>query len=134
MQLTLHTDLALRLLIVLARGDGKLLALTTFSTEQKVSYNHVAKVGQELVHAGYLISIRGRAGGVKLAREPVTIHIGDIVRRMEPTLRMADCANCELRRDCGLTGLLCEATEDFLARLDTRTLADVAGVSATLPA
>ena len=134
MQLTLHTDLALRLLIVLARRDGEPLALTTFSAAQKVSYNHVAKVAQDLVREGFLTSIRGRSGGMKLARGPGEIGVGEVVRRIEPTLQMADCANCALRGDCGLAGLLCEATDDFLARLDTRTLADVAGLAAAAPA
>lgn len=129
MQLTLHTDLALRLLIVLTRGDGAPLALTAFAAEQGVSYNHVAKVAQKLVHEGYLASVRGRAGGMKLACDPAQVRIGELVRRMEPGMQMADCAHCALRGGCGLTGLLCDAVDDFLARLDTRTLADVARVT-----
>lgn len=129
MQLTLHTDLSLRLLIVLARNDGQPMSLTSFAAEQKVSYNHMTKVAQELVGAGYLESLRGRSGGVKLARSPAEITIGEIVRTMEPNMQMADCTNCAIRNDCGLTGMLGDATQAFMARLDARTLAEAARTS-----
>jgi len=126
MQLTLQTDLALRLLIVLARGDGEPLSLPNFAAQQNVSYHHISKVGQALVHAGLVESIRGRSGGMRLARDPATVRIGDVVRLMEPGLQLADCGKCWLNRGCGLNPLLGEAVDAFLATLDAQTLADVA--------
>jgi Rrf2 family nitric oxide-sensitive transcriptional repressor len=116
----------LRLLIVLARNGGGPLALPVFAAEQKLSYNHVAKVAQDLVHAGFIVSQRGRKGGVSLARPPLEIGFGVVVRALEPGLRLADCAGCELRFDCGTSGLLAEALAAFLAVLDRATLADAA--------
>lgn len=126
MQLTLHTDLALRLLIAATRSGDVPVGLPAFSAAHRVSYNHVAKVGQALVRAGYLQSVRGRTGGMLLARPAEDIRIGEVVRRMEPTMQMADCPNCVIRRDCGLISPLDEAKHAFLEVLDRRTLAEVA--------
>ncbi|WP_169799445.1 RrF2 family transcriptional regulator [Novosphingobium lentum] len=126
MQLTQHTDLGLRLLIVLARRDGVPIALPAFASEQGLSYHHVAKVAQRLVQEGFVTSLRGRRGGVALARPADAIAIGDVVRRMERGLRLADCAHCALRGDCTLSSVLAEALAAFLAVLDRHMLADIA--------
>lgn len=126
MQLTQHTDYALRLLLVLARRGGEPISLPEFAAQQRLSYHHVAKVGQALVREGFITSRRGRSGGVELARGPEAIRLGAVVRALEPGLRLADCKRCELRDDCTTSGLLAEALDAFLAVLDRATLADAA--------
>jgi len=126
MQLTQHTDFGLRLLIVLARMEGKPIALPAFAAEQRLSYNHVVKVAQALGRAGFVASHRGRSGGVSLARPADAITVGEVVRTLEPGLRIADCANCELRSDCTTSSVLAEALAAFLAVLDRTTLAEAA--------
>lgn len=126
MQLTQHTDYGLRLLIVLARSGGGPISLPEFSAEQRLSYHHVAKVAQALVHEGFLTSRRGRSGGVELARAPEEIIVGQVVRTLERGMRLADCASCELRRDCTTSGILAEALGAFMAVLDGKTLAEAA--------
>jgi Rrf2 family nitric oxide-sensitive transcriptional repressor len=126
MQLTQHTDFALRLLIVLARKGGGPVSVPGFAAEQGLSPHHVAKVAQALVHEGLAGSMRGRSGGIVLARPAAEIGIGEVVRAMERGLKLADCARCVLRSDCALSSLLAEALEAFLAVLDRATLADVA--------
>ena len=126
MQLTQHTDYGLRLLIVLARMGGGPIALPEFASQQGLSYHHVAKVGQALVREGFIVSHRGRSGGVELALPPEDIRIGAVVRALEPGLRLADCASCELRTDCTTSGLLAEALAAFLSVLDKATLVDAA--------
>ena len=130
MQLTQHTDFGLRLLIVLARQGGGPVALPAFAADQRLSYNHVAKVAQGLVHAGFITSQRGRSGGVSLARPAKDITVGEVVRALEPSLRLADCANCELRFDCATSGVLSRALAAFLDVLDQTTLADAAAEGA----
>lgn len=125
MQLTQHTDYGLRLLIVLARKNAA-ISLPDFATEQGLSYHHVAKVAQALVREGFIISRRGRNGGVELARPARDITVGAVVRALERGMRLADCGNCALRDDCTTSGLLAEALEAFLAVLDRKTLADAA--------
>jgi Rrf2 family nitric oxide-sensitive transcriptional repressor len=134
MQLTQHTDFGLRLLIVLTRTDCA-VSLPAFSTQQGLSYHHVAKVAQALVHEGFAISQRGRNGGIALARPATEIHVGEVVRKLERGLRLADCAQCALKPDCALSPVLAEALEAFLGVLDRYTLADVAreGVPAFAP-
>jgi len=130
MQLTQHTDFGLRLLIVLARGE--VVSLPAFATEQALSYNHVAKVAQVLVREGFATSRRGRGGGIALSRPASDISVGEVVRKLETGLKLANCACCALRADCALSGILAEALEAFLAVLDRYTLTDAArhGVSA----
>ena len=125
MQLTQHTDYGLRLLIVLAR-KGEAVSLPEFAGEQRLSYHHVAKVAQALVREGFVLSRRGRNGGVELARAPSDITIGAVVRALERGMRLADCASCQLRGDCGTSSVLAEALAAFLAVLDRTTLADAA--------
>lgn len=130
MQLTQHTDFGLRLLIVLARGNG--VSLPAFAAEQGLSYHHVAKVAQVLVREGFATSRRGRGGGLVLARPAEDVSVGEVVRKLESGLKLADCARCALRADCALSNILAEALEAFLAVLDRYTLAEAArhGVSA----
>ncbi|MBP6876901.1 MAG: Rrf2 family transcriptional regulator [Phenylobacterium sp.] len=123
MQLTQHTDFGLRLLIVLTRTGGGPISLPSFAAEQQLSYNHVAKVAQALVRAGFIRSLRGRNGGVELARSPSEMTVGDVVRALEPGMRMADCANCQLRLGCETSSILAEAVAAFMAVLDRTTLA-----------
>ena len=122
MQLTQHTDFGLRLLIVLARSERGSIALPTFAADQRLSYNHVAKVAQGLIRAGFITSQRGRNGGVTLACAPADLTVGEVVRALEPGMRLADCGRCTLRFDCATSGVLSEALSAFLAVLDRTTL------------
>jgi Rrf2 family nitric oxide-sensitive transcriptional repressor len=126
MHLSQHTDYGLRLLIVLARNPGELVALPDFAESQGISYHHVAKVAQDLRRAGFIESRRGRSGGVELARAPQDVTVGEAVRTLESGLQLADCGNCALRDDCAASSMLAEALGAFLAVLDSKTLADAA--------
>lgn len=134
MQLTQHTDFGMRLLIALARNDDA-IALPAFAAQQGLSYHHVAKVAQALVHEGFAVSRRGRNGGIALARPAAEICVGDAIRKLERGMRLADCANCALKDDCALSSVLAEALAAFLAVLDRYSLADVAreGIPAFAP-
>lgn len=135
MQLTQHTDFGLRLLIGLARAPEGLLAVPAFAAEHGLSYHHVAKVAQALARHGFAASVRGRNGGLRLVRPADAITVGEVVRALEPGMRLVDCASCHMRRDCALSGVLAEATAAFLAVLDRVTLAEAArpGVPAFMP-
>lgn len=83
------------------------------------------KVVSDLVNAGYLESVRGRFGGVRLARPPAGINIGEVVRRTEDGFDLVDCGSCLIAPACGLTGALAEALGAFMAVLDSYTLEDL---------
>ena len=133
MRLTAHTDYALRILLhaaLLARKDPLgLLSIADVAQAHAISRNHAMKVVNLLANAGLLETVRGRGGGFRLGQPADSIRLGDVVRLTEPCLAPADCANCLLRSTCGLTAILGDAMDAFLARLDARTLADAAATS-----
>jgi Rrf2 family nitric oxide-sensitive transcriptional repressor len=88
------------------------------------------KVAQELAKAGWVEAQRGRGGGIALAVKPQTLKIGEVVRRMEPDFRLVECFepadnDCAVTKACRLRGVLEQALELFLGRLDAVTLADL---------
>jgi Rrf2 family transcriptional regulator, nitric oxide-sensitive transcriptional repressor len=127
-RLTLHTDYALRALIRVAIADGKLITINDIAKCFDVSQQHLMKVVNDLSRKGYLETVRGRNGGIRLARPPQDINIGQVVRDTEE-LDVIGCLGqrgyCPIQRICVLSGVLRDATEAFLAELDAYTLADL---------
>jgi Rrf2 family nitric oxide-sensitive transcriptional repressor len=129
MQLTTHTDYALRLLIYLAVFKSE-AALTVQDAAGRygISANHLAKVAQNLVQQGYITSQRGRGGGLSLMKDPAEINIGEVVRTIE-SFNLVECfgndSMCRIERDCKLATAIDEAREAFLQALDRYTLADL---------
>jgi Rrf2 family nitric oxide-sensitive transcriptional repressor len=120
-----QTDYALRVLLYLAQRPGRHCSIAEMSRAHRISHDHLTKVVHGLVKAGYLASIRGRMGGVRLARDPDAINIGAVVRLMECDLTIVDCAQCVIRSGCGFRSLFDRALDAFLATLDGETLGDV---------
>lgn len=125
MQLTRHTDYALRLLIYLAGLDGARAQIAAVAQAQAISRTHLMKIANELARAGYIEAVRGRGGGIRLARAPRDINLAEVVRTMEPPCPLVDCTSCRLIRRCSLPGALDEATGAFHAALAKYTLADI---------
>jgi Rrf2 family transcriptional regulator, nitric oxide-sensitive transcriptional repressor len=128
-QLTLHTDFALRVLIQVGLNDGKLTTIKEIAQTFDISKAHLMKVVNDLSRKGYLDTVRGRNGGIRLMREPRHINIGQVVRDSETQLDVIGCLErrgyCPIQRVCVLRGVLSDATEAFLAVLDAHTLADL---------
>lgn len=128
MQLTEHTDLGLRVLMLLA-AVGEQLPASEIAERHRSSYSHVQKVIQSLQGAGFVETFRGRNGGVRLARSPDQIRVGDVVRALEPHFQMADCfrdaPQCRFFPGCALKHALAAASDAMLAELDRHTLASV---------
>ena len=130
MQLTLHAEYALRVLLYLGSRHGELVSTREISSTFGISKNHLVRVIQTLGDANYLHVVPGRGGGVSLAMEPSLIRLGDVVRKAEPTFRIAECFDaerntCVIARVCSLKPVLNEALNSFLATLDRYTLADL---------
>lgn len=125
MQLTRHTDYALRLLIQLAgEGEGR-VSIAQVAETQDISRSHLMKVANALAHAGFIKAVRGRGGGISLGRRPEEINIGAVVAAMEPGAALVDCCDCRLVKRCGLPGVLAEGMNVFLAVLSRYSLADI---------
>lgn len=130
MQLTLHTDYALRVLIYAGMQADQLCTIPQIVARFGISRGHVMKVVHRLGQLGYLETVRGKGGGVRLARLPARIRIGAVVRDMEEELGVLGCLQgppgyCRIEAGCILRGALRAATEAFLATLDDYTLADL---------
>lgn len=130
MRLTEFTDHALRLLMYLGACYGRLATIDEVARQYGMSRNHLAKVVNELAADGVIMTVRGRSGGIWLARDPREIRLGEVVRRTEPNFHMAQCfageiAGCPFGAACRLRRSLAQATEAYLSELNRLCLADL---------
>ncbi len=130
MRLTLHTDYALRVLMYVGVKGDTLSTIPEIVAHFDISKGHIMKVVHELGQRGYLETIRGRRGGIRLARKPTQINVGAVVRDMEEELGVLGCLQdsegyCRIEGCCVLRSALRDATNAFLATLDGYTLADL---------
>lgn len=125
MRLTLFTDYSIRVLLYLGARPDRLCSIAEVARGYGVSQNHMMKVVNELVRSGYVESVRGRFGGIRLARAPEEINIGTVIRHTEDGFDLLDCGTCVIAPACGLTGVLKEAVGAFLNILDAYSLADL---------
>ncbi|MCU0633698.1 MAG: Rrf2 family transcriptional regulator [Gemmatimonadaceae bacterium] len=132
MRLTQFTDNALRCLIYLGVDDARPVAIAEIAEAMGCSEDHLGKVVQRLAACGYVQTVRGRAGGVRLAKAPSAVNIGQVVRDMEGDFALVACFDpdgppCPIASVCQLAGLIDEALAAFHRVLDQRTLQDVLG-------
>ncbi len=125
MRLTRYTDYAMRVLLYLGRQPDQLCSIAAVARAYGISQNHLMKVVNDLVNAGYLESVRGRNGGIRLARPAAEINVGALVRHTEDEFDLVGCGGCIIAPACGLTDVLSEAVCAFLATLDRYSLADI---------
>ena len=130
MRLTVYTDYALRVLMYVAVRPEPLPTIGQIADAYQISRNHLMKVVYELGQAGYLETVRGKNGGLRLARRPEEIVLGRLVRETEPDMALVPCfdpinAKCAITPACRLRGALAEARTAFLAVLDAYSLADL---------
>lgn len=129
MQLTTHTDYALRVLMFLALWERETPAtVQEIALGYGVSANHISKVAQTLVQLGCIKSLRGRGGGLMLAQATGDIRVGAIVRETE-NLKLLECfgpnSPCPIDPACTLKKIFGRAQEAFLEELDRYTLTDL---------
>ncbi len=131
MRVTRYTDYALRVLMFLGLSDARRCTIREIAEAYDVSRNHLMKVVQELVAKGYVESVRGVGGGLRLARSPESIRIGQVLVDMEPDLDLVECmradGQCVIGPACGLRALLLRARASFIDTLDSSSLADLLG-------
>jgi Rrf2 family nitric oxide-sensitive transcriptional repressor len=129
MNLTSHADYTMRLLIHLAIQRSGTATIQEIATNYGISRNHLMKVANQAVQAGYVTAVRGRAGGLSLAKEPQEIKIGQVLRSVEDWT-MVECFDpsensCRITQGCGLRPILKEALDAYFSVLDGYSLADV---------
>jgi Rrf2 family nitric oxide-sensitive transcriptional repressor len=131
MKLTAFTDYSLRVLIYLAAEPSRRATIAEIATAFDVSENHLTKVVHMLGKHGWIETVRGKGGGMQLAKEPRDILIGRVVRDAEGAAVPAECfgvdgGHCLIAGCCGLRRALAEAVRAFYSALDRYTLADIA--------
>ncbi len=135
MKLTSYFDYSLRVLIYLGKRPGKLATIGEIAGYFNISRNHLIKVVHELGIKGYILTTRGRRGGIALARPASQIGIGDITREMEADFDLLECFSdasnrCVLSTECAMKAILLDASRAFLNELDRYTLDDLMKKSA----
>lgn len=130
MRLNMQTDYALRLLMLLAVNTDALVTIAAVADRFSISRNHLMKVAHTLGKAGVVETVRGRAGGLRLARPASEIIVGDVVRQMEGDFALVECfqggkGECLITPACRLKGALQEAMSAFLATLDGYSIRDL---------
>lgn len=128
-KLTLYTDYALRVLIYLGAHGETLATIREIAACYGVSRHHLTKICQDLQQRGYIETVRGKHGGIRLARRPREIVVGQVVRDMEEHLEVVECLggddSCIITQACRLQEVLREALGAFTKTLDRYTLADM---------
>ncbi len=130
MRLTVYTDYALRMLMYLALRKDQLATIAEIAESYDISRNHLMKVAHQLGVAGFVETVRGRGGGLRLAKPVGSIGLGDVVRYTEPDMAIVSCfeaidAPCAIQPCCVLKRALKQARDAFLDVLDGYTLDDL---------
>ena len=130
MRLTAYSDYSLRLLMYAALKGQELVTIQEVADVYGISKNHLMKVAFQLGRAGFLETVRGRNGGLRLARKPEKIGLGEIIRATEEDFTIVECFDpatntCAITKPCRLRGVLSRALNAYLAVLDEYTLADL---------
>ena len=130
MRLTTFSDYTLRVLIYLGVHDQGLVTIGDIAGAYKISENHLMKVVHYLGQRRYIETVRGKGGGMRLARAPEKINVGEVVRGTEENLKFVECfdkdaSDCRIESACVLRGVFGRALEAFFGVLDRYTLADM---------
>jgi len=130
MRLTVYSDYALRMLMYLALKKDELATIAEIADSYGISENHLMKVAHQLGVGGYVVTVRGRGGGLRLARPVEAIGLAEVVRYTEPDMAIVQCfkpvdAPCAIRPACVLRRALEKAREAFMAVLEDYTLGDL---------
>ena len=131
MRLTNYTDYALRVLIFLSlKKEDELGTIKEIAETYQISKNHLMKIIHDLGKLGFIVTIRGRNGGIRLAKNPSEINLGEVVSKTEEDFHIVECFShgksyCVITPACKLKHVLAEALQAFIHVLNQYTLEDL---------
>lgn len=130
MQLSKFTDYTFRVLIYMATHQEELYTVEQLATKLEVSEHHLKKVIHKLAKTEYLISIKGRSGGLKLGLPPEEINLGEVLKVTEDNLCIVECIKSEMNcnfmtQECKLKGIIKESLHQFIEVFSRYTLQDI---------
>lgn len=126
--ITRYTDYAIRVLLYLALTPDRLVTIREIADSYGISRNHLMKLVYQLNRKGYVVTVRGKNGGLRLGRDPSEINLGVLIRETEQGFELAECFGpdnqCRITPVCGVKHVLADALRAFLTTLDGYSLAD----------
>ncbi|HEY9279525.1 MAG TPA: Rrf2 family transcriptional regulator [Eoetvoesiella sp.] len=129
MRLTTHTDYAMRLLMYAGRHPDRLCTISEIASAYNISEPHLMKITHRLSQHGWIETVRGKNGGMRLALPPDQINLGAVMRDTENDFKLVECFahgnSCTLSGQCHLTAIISDALQSFLGHLDRFSLADI---------
>lgn len=128
MHISKHTDYALRTLMYLGlKNIDERISIREVSDFFDISHNHLMKIVQKLSAASYIDGRRGKGGGIRLAKQPKDINVGEVFRELEPKKPVVDCGTepCRFKGNCKLERAISRAMQAFFDTLSDYTLEDV---------
>lgn len=133
MQLTYFTDYSFRVLIYLTQHPEEKVTIDKLQSYFDISRNHLVKVVHWLGQQDYVITRRGKGGGIVLSRDPAAIEVGEVFKKAEQRLDLVECmgetCHCRIVQQCGLQGVIRAGLAAFVQVMDSYTLADVSGLT-----
>jgi len=130
MRATLFTEYSFKVLLYLAHKNELLVTMNEIAHECHMSKNHLVKVIQNLVRSNFVSTVRGKHGGIRLARAPDLINLGDVARQTGMNLDSVSCfdtsgEDCPFIDDCKLKHVIHNARRSYMATLDGHTLGSI---------
>ena len=129
MQLNKFTDYALRILMYISRSRDTPYTIAEIAADLHVSQNHLTKIVHFMAKQHWLITMRGKGGGIKVSAAALAMPVGEVIRTLQgnPQLVSCDAPVCILKSGCRLKSLLDEALEQFYQSLNRYTIAQCVG-------
>ncbi|MGM0689333.1 MAG: RrF2 family transcriptional regulator [Bacillota bacterium] len=130
MQITRQSEYAIRALMELAAApEGAVIQSRSIAEKHRLPEKFLNKTIQILVRAGYIKTLRGMKGGIRLTVDPGNITIADVIQAIEGKIALNPCLAesyfCENSSSCRVHGILKRAQDAMIAELSKETLADL---------
>ncbi len=129
MRLTVLSDYSLRVLMYLAACPERLVTIQEIASAYQISENHLMKVVHGLAKSGFVETVRGRGGGMRLAKPAQNITVGAVLRASEEDFKLVECFGpsdaCRITKVCRLKRVFQSALQAYLNELDRWTIAEV---------